>query len=94
MLEDLLCLTIATYMWVCKYAIVVIDSPDGMLNPNAIIKIGGMLTTGMRCAILSDKSVPKMRSDLAGHIYKPVVITNHEECLDVLDKWVRNDLGS
>lgn len=93
MLEDLLWPNVVTYMWACKYAIVVIDSPDGMLNSNVLIEIGGMLMTGRRCAILRDNSVPDMPSDLVGHIYKPVDLSNHEECLDVLDKWVRNDLG-
>jgi hypothetical protein len=33
------------------------DTADGVLKSNALIEVGGMLTTGRRCAILRDTSV-------------------------------------
>ncbi|MFI5587177.1 hypothetical protein ACIA5G_19165 [Amycolatopsis sp. NPDC051758] len=91
--EDMLWSNVVTYMWACKYAIVIMDNVDGFLNSNVLIEIGGMLMSGRRCAILLDKSVPKMPSDLVGHIYKLVDLTQHDSCADEIHKWIRNDLG-
>lgn len=91
--RDTLWENVVTYMWACKYAIVLVDAADGYLNSNVLIEVGGMLMTGRRCAILRDASVPAMPSDLVGHIYKPVELADHEATLAVIDSWVKNDLG-
>ena len=75
--EDLLWANVVTYMWACKYAIVLMDTAQGVLNSNVLIEIGGMLMTGRRCAILRDKSVPQMPADLVGHIDKPTDLSDH-----------------
>lgn len=93
MAEDTLWANVVTYMWACKYAIVLMDSADGVLNSNVLIEIGGMLMTGRRCAILRDGSVPTMPSDLVGHIYKPTDLSNHEASLIQIHKWIRDDLA-
>jgi hypothetical protein len=92
MAEDTLWANVVTYMWACKYAIILMDSADGVLNSNVLIEIGGMLITGRRCAILRDKSVPAMPSDLVGHIYKPADLSDHAASLDVVHQWIRDDL--
>jgi hypothetical protein len=91
--EDTLWENVVTYMWACKYAIVVMDSADGVLNSNVLIEIGGMLMTGRRCAILLDNSVPAMPSDLVGHIYKPTDLSDHETTVAEVQKWIRDDLA-
>lgn len=91
--EDTLWANVVTYMWACKYAIVLMDSADGILNSNVLIEIGGMLMTGRRCAILRDKSVPTMPSDLVGHIYKPTDLTDHDASAGEIHQWIRDDLG-
>lgn len=93
MAEDTLWANVVTYMWACKYAIVLMDSADGVLNSNVLIEIGGMLMTGRRCAILRDTSVPVMPSDLVGHIYKPTDLSDHDASLTEIHKWIRDDLG-
>lgn len=93
MAEDTLWANVVTYMWACKYAIVLMDSADGVLNSNVLIEIGGMLMTGRRCAILRDTSVPAMPSDLVGHIYKPVDLSDHEASVAEIHKWIRDDLA-
>jgi hypothetical protein len=93
MAEDTLWANVVTYMWASKYAIVLMDSADGLLNSNVLIEIGGMLMTGRRCAILRDKSVPAMPSDLVGHIYKPTDLTDHGASVEVVHQWIRDDLG-
>jgi hypothetical protein len=91
--RDTLWENVVTYMWACKYAIVLVDASDGYLNSNVMIEVGGMLMTGRRCAILRDVSVPAMPSDLVGHIYKPVELSDHKATLNVIDAWIKNDLG-
>ncbi|WP_162599927.1 hypothetical protein [Nocardioides solisilvae] len=93
MAEDTLWANVVTYMWASKYAIVLMDSADGVLNSNVLIEIGGMLMTGRRCAILRDKSVPAMPSDLVGHIYKPTDLADHDASVAEIHKWIRDDLG-
>lgn len=93
MAEDTLWANVVTYMWASKYAIVLMDSADGVLNSNVLIEIGGMLMTGRRCAILRDKSVPVMPSDLVGHIYKPTDLADHDASVEEVHKWIRDDLG-
>jgi len=91
--EDTLWSNVVTYMWGAKYAIVVMDSADGVLNSNVLIEIGGMLMTGRRCAILRDATVPTMPTDLVGHIYKPVDLKDHEAATAVVHRWITKDLG-
>lgn len=93
MAEDTLWANVVTYMWACKYAVVLMDSADGVLNSNVLIEIGGMLMTGRRCAILRDKSVPTMPSDLVGHIYRPTDLADHDASVGEIHKWMRDDLG-
>lgn len=91
--EDTLWANVVTYMWASKYAIVLMDSADGVLNSNVLIEIGGMLMTGRRCAILRDVSVPAMPSDLVGHIYKATDLSDHDSSAEEIHKWIRDDLG-
>ncbi len=93
MKEDTLWANVVTYMWACKYAIVLLDKPGEALNSNVLIEVGGMLMTGRRCAILRDNSVPAMPSDLVGHIYKATDLADHEASVDEIHKWIRDDLG-
>lgn len=92
-LEDELWANVVTYMWGCRYAIVVLDAPDASLNSNVLIEIGGMLMTGRRCAVLKDVTVPALPTDLVGHIYKEVELSDTGSCLQVVHDWLRADLG-
>jgi hypothetical protein len=91
--EDLLWANVVTYMWACKYAIVLMDTAQNVLNSNVLIEIGGMLMTGRRCAILRDKSVPQMPADLVGHIQKPTDLADHNASVNEIHKWIRDDLA-
>lgn len=91
--EDTLWPNVVTYMWGSKYAIVIMDSADGVLNSNVLIEIGGMLMTGRRCAILRDASVPRMPTDLVGHIYKSVELGDHDAATHLVHGWIWKDLG-
>jgi hypothetical protein len=99
MAEDTLWSNVNTYMWASKYAIVLMDAvkreddADEVLNYNVLIEIGGMLMTGRRCAILRDKSVPVMPSDLVGHIYKETDLSDHAASVGQIHRWIKDDLG-
>lgn len=90
--EDTLWANVVTYMWASKYAIVLIDNADGKFNSNVLIEVGGMMMTGRRCAILRDKSVRIMPSDLIGHIYKSSDLADHQATVELVHGWIKNDL--
>ena len=91
--EDTLWSNVVTYMWGSQYGIVIVDSADGVLNSNVLIEVGGMLMTGRRCAILKDRSVPTMPTDLVGHIYKSVDLAEPATVAATVHTWLRDDLG-
>jgi len=55
-----------------RYAIVVFESilnPD--FNPNVTLELGYMLAKGRPCLILKEKAMPKLHTDIIGHLYVP-----------------------
>jgi hypothetical protein len=52
-----------------------------------------MLMTGRRCALLKDKSVAKMPTDLVGQIYKDVNLDDTASIDEAIHLWFRDDLG-
>ena len=85
---------VAAHMWASRYGIAFFeDSRDKGLNYNLNIEVGSMLITGRRCALLKDKSVPKMPTDLVGHIYKDVDLSKPKTVSNALHLWLRDDLN-
>jgi hypothetical protein len=91
--EDTLWANVVAYMWGCKYAIVLVDVLDGVFNSNVLIEVGGMLMTGRRCAILRDKSVPNMPTDLVGHIYREVDFADTATVAEATRRFIEDDLS-
>jgi hypothetical protein len=84
---------VTTYMWGCRYGIAFFEDLSGNgINHNMTIEVGGMLVTGRRCALLKDKTVEKMPTDLVGQIYKSVSIENPRSVAKAVGKWVGDDL--
>lgn len=93
-ISDDLWTNVAGHMWASRYGIAFFeDRADEGLNPNLNIEVGSMLMTGRRCALLKDKSIKKMPTDLVGKIYKPVDLSVSETVRHVLHEWIRTDLG-
>jgi hypothetical protein len=90
--EDLLWSNVVTYMWGCRYAIVLIDRSQ-TLNANVLVEMGGMLMTGRRCAILKDRHSPSLPTDLIGHIFREVDMQDPQEPLSSIHRWLADDLG-
>ncbi|MFD1714515.1 hypothetical protein ACFSBZ_08545 [Amnibacterium flavum] len=92
--EDTLWANVVTYMWASKYAIVLMDHAGDAFNSNVLIEVGGMLMTGRKCAILKDTSIDTLPSDIAGHIYRPTPLSDHDASVGEIHKWLRDDLLS
>lgn len=90
--QDTLWANVVTYMWACKFAIVLVDVDDGNFNSNVLIEVGGMLMTGRRCAILRDKNVPAMPTDLVGHIYREVDFASTPAVIQAAHDFMSDDL--
>lgn len=93
MSQDTLWDNVVTYMWGCRYGIVLVDAAGGTLNPNVLIEVGGMLMTGRRCAILRDDQAPAMPTDLVGHIYRSVSFSDAFAVEQAVHSWLARDLG-
>ena len=85
---------VAASMWACRYGVAFIESrvePD--VNRNVLIEVGAMLMTGRRCVLLRDASVGSMPTDLVGHIYKPVDLSDPITIESAMREWCEYDLG-
>lgn len=93
-MHDDLWTNVTAHMWASRYGIGLFeDRVQRGLNHNLTIEIGGMLTTGRRCALLKDGSLEKMPTDLVGQIYKSVDLEQQGSVADALHVWIRDDLG-
>ena len=84
---------VTAHMWASRYGLAFFeDLVKKGLNYNLTIEVGGMLTTGRRCALLRDTSVTAMPTDLVGQIYKSVDIGNPVAVGALVHIWIRDDL--
>lgn len=92
--DDVLFGNVVAYMWACQYGMGLIEDRVGRgVNNNLLTELGGMLMTGRRCAILKDRTVPRLPTDLVGHIYKSADFDNIGEVVTAAHRWVAEDLG-
>jgi hypothetical protein len=95
-MHDDLWWNVAAHMWASRYGIAFFEDlaqPKRGVNYNLTIEVGAMMMGGRRCALLRDKSIKAMPTDLVGHIYKPVDLTKPTTVSVALHKWLRDDLG-
>jgi hypothetical protein len=85
---------IAAHMWSSRYGIGLLENRLNQgLNYNVMTELGAMLVTGRRCALLKDRTVKNLPTDLSGHIYKSVDFDDKDAFVSELSDWVINDLG-
>jgi len=85
---------VAAHMWASKYGIAFFEDRQSRgVNYNMTIEVGAMVMTGRRCALLKDKSIETMPTDLVGKIYKSVDLDEMGTVADALHHWLRDDLG-
>jgi hypothetical protein len=93
-MDDDLWTNVAAHMWASRYGIAFFeDRVDRGMNYNLTIEVGSMLMTGRRCALLKDKSIEKLPTDLVGRIRKDVDLDELATVSDALHRWIRDDLG-
>lgn len=93
-IHDDLWTNVAAHMWASRYGIAFFESrTDRGINYNMTIEVGGMLMTGRRCALLKDRTIDRMPTDLVGHIYKSVDFDEPAGVGDAIHAWLRADLS-
>ncbi len=93
-INDDLWTNVAAHMWASQYGIAFFeDRTKKGLNYNLTIEVGSMLITGRRCALLKDRSIDRMPTDLVGRIYKSVNFDELGSVRTVLHEWIRDDLN-
>jgi hypothetical protein len=85
---------VAGHMWASQFGIAFIEktSKRGM-NYNLTIEIGSMLMAGRRIALLKDKTVSNLPSDLTGKIYREVDPSNPETVVKQVHAWLSSNRG-
>jgi DNA-binding MarR family transcriptional regulator len=94
MIVDDLWTNVLAHMWASRYGIAFIEDVEGEgLNYNLTIEVGGMLITGRRTALLKDRGVEKLPTDLVGKIYKSVDLADSATVEAAVHAWLADDLG-
>ncbi len=52
-----------------------------------------MLMADRRCALLKDRTIPRMPRDLVGRVYEPVDLDDPETVIAAIHTWIREDLA-
>jgi hypothetical protein len=85
---------VAAHIWGSQYALAFYEERTGKgLNYNLNIEVGSTLVLGRRIAILKDKPVRKLPSDLVGKIYDEVDLSDVQTVAKALHRRFRDDLG-
>lgn len=85
---------VAAHLWGSQYAIAFFENRTGKgLNYNLQIEVGSSLVLGRRLAILKDKPVETLPTDLVGRIYKTIDLDNVKTVAESLHAWCRDDLN-
>lgn len=85
---------VAAHMWASNYGIAFFEDRRGRgMNYNLVIEVGAMLMAGRRCLLLKDSSIERMPTDLVGHIYKPVNLSDPSTVTAAVHEWAREDLA-
>jgi hypothetical protein len=93
-IEDDLLGNVGAHMWACNYGVGLLEDRIGTgLNDNVLIEMGSMLMTGRRCALLKDRSVPALPSDLSAQIYKSVDFDDENAVAGAVHRWLAVDLA-
>ena len=93
MIVDDLWANVAAHMWACRYGIGFFEDRRARgINYNLTIEVGGMLVMGRRLALLRDRSIERLPTDLVGKIYKSVDLDDPGATEETIHVWLRDDL--
>lgn len=92
-MDDDLWTNVAAHMWASRYGIAFFEDRVARgMNYNLTIEVGSMLMAGRRVALLKDRSIDRLPTDLVGRIRKDVDLDALETVADALHRWIRDDL--
>lgn len=84
---------VAAHLWGSKYGIAFFEDRVGNgVNYNLTIEVGSMIALGRRVAILKDKSIDKLPTNLVGRIYKSVDLDKPAKVKATIRTWITDDL--
>lgn len=93
-IADDLWTNVTAHMWASRYGIAFFEDRRGAgINVNLTIEVGAMLVTGRRLALLRDKSIARMPTNLVGKIYKSVDLDLQDQVSSAIHGWLRDDLA-
>ena len=85
---------VAAHMWGCRYGIAFFESvTDKGLNYNLTIEVGSCMVLGRRLALLKDRSLKTMPTDLVGAIYDDVELSKPSTVTKKLDAWITKTIA-
>lgn len=85
---------VAAHMWASRYGIAFFeDRAKKGLNYNLTIEVGSMLVLGRRTALLKDKSIKSMPTDLVGKVYKSINLDRSSTVKKAIATWIKDDLA-
>lgn len=94
MIVDDLWANVAAHLWACRYGIAFFEDRKGRgINYNLTTEVGGMLVAGRRLALLKDRSIERLPTDLVGKIYKSVDFEDLAATAGAVHLWLRDDLA-
>lgn len=84
---------VAAHMWGCRYGIAFFEArTERGLNYNLNIEVGSCLALGRRMALLKDRSLEALPTDLVGHIYFDVDLDDPRTIEKALENWIVESL--
>jgi len=71
----------------CKYGIALFDASEerNWANPNVAFELGIMFTLGRKVLLLKDSRLPRLPTDIAGHIY--IEFKSPEDIPEIIERW-------
>lgn len=85
---------VQAYMDACSLGVAVFEQiADHDFNPNISIELGYMLAQGKRVLLLKEKNLPRLPTDLVGHLYREFDVNDVDVTIEAAaGAWLR-DLG-
>ena len=81
-LAETLWANVQTYLECCRYGIAVFEDIDRReFNPNISLELGYMLGKRKPCLLLKEQRMPRLPTDIVGHLYKTFDIFDIERTI-------------
>lgn len=80
------------HLWASRYGVAIFEERGGGLNYNLNIEAGSCLALGRPLAILRDRTVEKLPTDLVGKIYRSIDLDEPGTVGDEIHRWIRDAL--